>query len=98
MRALLSWIRWLPFTVLAILSIWAAGRAPRGRKPFELDMALSAETLARAITKIPHLKYSAMFVLLALLGAGLRRWPTAWLLAVLVGLSWELAEATVVGH
>jgi hypothetical protein len=50
------------------------------------------------MTKTPHLKSIAVLVVLALVAVGVRRWKTAWAMAVLVGFGWELAETTVVGH
>lgn len=94
----LAVLRLVPFFVLGPLSVWAAARAPQGRKAFTLDLDLSIEALSRAMTKAPHLKYSAILCGLALLALGLRRWWQALLLTVLVALGWEIAQTTVIGH
>lgn len=56
-------LRMLPFVVLSMLSLWVAGRAPRGRKPFEFDMSISASALAEAVTKVSHLRSVAILFL-----------------------------------
>ena len=91
-------LRWLPFMVVALLSIVIAAWAPLGRKPFQLDWNLSAATLAFSIQKSPHIVACAVLALLAVVAAGRRRLPLAFALAVLVGAGWELAQTTVVGH
>ena len=50
------------------------------------------------MTKTPHIKYSAMAAVLALLALGLHRWRFAGAMAFVVGVSWELAETSVVGR
>ena len=91
-------IRSLPFVAVSVLSLWVAGRAPQGRKPFQIDLSLSAEDLALSMTKVPHLRSMAILFLLAAVAVGSRRLLLALCLTMLVGVGWELAEATVVGH
>jgi hypothetical protein len=88
----------IPFVAVSALSLWVAGRAPQGRKPFQVDLSLSADDLALSMTKVPHLRSMAIIFLLAALAVGSRRLASAFALTMLVGLGWELAEATVVGH
>jgi Na+/proline symporter len=91
-------LRWLPFAMVALLSIAMAAWAPLGRKPFYLDANLSAAALAFSIQKPPHIVACAVLALLAVAAAGRRRLLLAFALAVLVGACWELAQTTVVGH
>jgi hypothetical protein len=56
-----------PICCCFALSLWVAGRAPLGRKPFDFDVSMSAGALREAITKVPHLKYAAILSLLAVL-------------------------------
>ena len=88
----------VPFACLAVLSLWVAGRSPLGRKPFQIDWSISASELAQVVTKVPHLIATAVFFLLATLAVGSNRLLLAFGLTMLVGVGWELAETTVVGH
>jgi hypothetical protein len=90
-------VRMLPFAALATFSLWYAYQAPR-RKPFGLDLDLSATALATAMTKVPHYCASALVFSLAALAVGRRRLPLALGLTMIVGFGWELAEATGRGH
>jgi len=91
-------LRIVPFACLAVLSLWVAGRSPLGRKPFQFDWTISVSEVARAVTKVPHLRATAVLFLLATLAVGSNRLLLAFGLTMLVGVGWELAEATVVGH
>jgi len=64
----------VPFTVIAIISIVAAGRAPKGHHPASFDFSL------------------------AVVAVTVRRLAAAFLLTMAVGVGWELAECTSVGH
>jgi len=98
MRLLVRILRIVPFASLALLSLWVAGTGPRGHKPFRFDWTISGSELARAVTKVPHLRATAVLFLLATLAFGSNRLLLAFGLTMLVGVGWELAEATVVGH
>lgn len=88
----------IPFIVVSVLSLWAAGRAPHGRKPFEFDLSISPDAVVRSMTKTPHFKSIAIIFVLAVVGVGAHRIALAFGLTMLVGFGWELAETTVVGH
>lgn len=91
-------LRILPFTALALASIWAANRAPEGRRPPQMDFTVTYEAIANALTKVPHIASMALLFFLAVLATDYSR---AWLAAVLtflVGVSWELVQTTVIGH
>ena len=90
--------RWLPFLLVAGLSLWVAGGLPGTRKPFQLDLSLSAESLMQSLSKVAHYKSSALLFLLATLAVGMRRLSLAFALTILVGLGWELAETTAARH
>ena len=96
--ALWRTLRAVPFVAASALSLWVAGQAPRGRRPFEIDLSLSSADLALSMTKVPHLKNMAILFLLAAVALGTRRLLLALGLTMLVGVGWELAEATVIGH
>lgn len=81
-----------------MVSLWAAGKAPGGRHPFQIDFSLSADDLAVSMTKLPHWRSIAVLFLLAVIAIGVRRLPWAFVVTMLVGVGWEIAEATVVGH
>lgn len=98
MRLTVRILRVVPFASLAVLSLWVAGTGPRGRKSFQFDWTISGSELVRAVTKVPHLRATAVLFLLATLAVGSNRLLLAFGLTMLVGVGWELAEATVVGH
>lgn len=91
-------LRIIPFACLVVLSLWVAGRSPLGRKPFQFDWSISGSELARVVTRVPHLRATAVLFLLATLAVGSNRLLLAFVLTMLVGVGWELAETTVVGH
>jgi VanZ family protein len=94
----LSILRVLPFTALALASIWAANRAPDGRRPPQMDFAVTPEAIANALTKVPHIASMGMLFVLAVLATGYSRVWLAAMLTFLVGVGWELVQTTVIGH
>ncbi|SOC36679.1 VanZ like protein [Rhizobium subbaraonis] len=93
-----SILRVLPFATLALASIWAANRAPDGRRPPQIDFTVTLEAIANALTKTPHIASMAMLFVLAVLATGYSRVWLAAVLTFLVGVSWELVQTTVIGH
>lgn len=93
-----SVLRALPFTALALASIWAANRAPDGRRPPQMDFTVTPEAIANALTKMPHIASMAMLFVLAVFATGYSRIWLAAVLTFLVGVSWELVQTTVIGH
>lgn len=96
-----TWVRGMraaPFAICATLSLWIATRAPKGRKPFTADLSLVPEDLLRSMTKVPHLVGVAVLCLLAVVAFGPRRLFRAFLTTMLLGIAWEIGEATVIGH
>jgi len=91
-------LRAVPFTVIAIISIVAAGRAPKGHHPASFDFSLAAADVARSLTKVAHWRSIAVLFLLAVVAVTVRRLTAAFLLTMAVGVGWELAECTSVGH
>jgi VanZ family protein len=94
----LTVLRVLPFTALALASIWAANRAPDGRRPPQMDFTMTPEAIANALTKMPHIASMAMLFVLAVLATGYSRIWLAAVLTFLVGVTWELVQTTVIGH
>jgi hypothetical protein len=88
----------LPFAIFASLCIWDAARAPEGRRPFQFEVNLSPGAMGLALTKTKHMTVVAVLFLLATLATGTGRLRVAFLITNLVGLTWELAQTTVVGH
>jgi hypothetical protein len=91
-------LRWPPFAAFAGLTLWVAAGFPHGRKPFAVDLSLSASTLAESLGKVPHYRTTAVLFLCAVIAVGVRRPMVALLLTMLVGAGWELAESTAIGH
>ena len=91
-------LRALPFVFVALLSIYVAGSAPHGRKPFHVGWSVAPDDLAFAMTKAAHWKSIAVILLLAAIAFGVRRLYVPFAATMLVGVGWEIAEATVVGH
>jgi len=91
-------LRWVPFAAGTATSLWVAAGLPHGRKPFEIDLTLSRESLALSMGKVPHYLSIALLFGLACVAAGLRRPALAFGLTMLVGLGWELAESSAIGH
>lgn len=91
-------IRWLPFIAAALSSLAAASLAPHGRRPFEFDWQLTADTLAFSLAKPDHVAACALLAALAFWAAGRARWGWAMALTLAVGLGWEIAQGTVVGR
>lgn len=98
MKLTVRMLRIVPFACLAVLSLWVAGRSPLGRRPFQFDWTISGSEVARVVTKVPHLRATAVLFLLATLAVGSNRLLLAFGLTMIVGVGWELAETTVVGH
>ncbi len=94
----LRFLQILPFTALALASIWAANRAPDGRRPPQMDFTVTFETITNALTKVPHIASMVMLFILAVLATGYSRTWLAAILTFLVGVSWELVQTTVIGH
>jgi len=91
-------LRGAPFVIVAALSIYVAAQAPHGRKPFAIDLSISRADLAWSMTKVAHLRSIAVIFLLAVLAVGTQRLMLAFALTMLVGVGWELAEATAIRH
>ena len=96
------WLRVLraaPFWIASIRSIFVAVQAPRGRRPFQIHFNLFwREDLMTSMTKVAHLRSIAILFLLAVLAFGVHRLLVAFAVTELVGVGWEIAEATVIGH
>lgn len=95
---LLRGLRAIPFLAFGAASVWLAARAPNGRKPFTIAFDFSLDALLLALTKWPHMASMAFLYLLALIAAGLQRSILAATLVFGVGVGWELAQSTVIGH
>ena len=91
-------LRFLPFAALSLASFWAAGRAPDGRRPPQMDFTVTPEAIVNALTKTPHISSMAMLFVLALFATGYSRIWLAALLTFFVGVGWELVQTTVIGH
>lgn len=93
-----TFVRAIPFVVLAAASVWAASRTPGGRRAPRMDWSLDGGAVLLALTKWPHLIWMAVLFCLAVVAVGVHRLGRATALTLLVGLAWELAETTVIGQ
>ena len=91
-------LRFIPLVTLAIISLFVAAGLSFQRRPFYFDFDLSSYALRSSLHKVEHFKATALIFLFAWLAFGNRRLSVAFLLTILVGLGWEIAEATAVGH
>lgn len=90
--------RWLPFAVMATVSLWVAAGFPHARKPFVVNVDLSAGTLVESMAKTAHYEATAIFFVLGVVAVGPRRASIPFWLAMGLGVAWELAEATAARH
>ena len=93
-----SVLRWMPFVALTGVSFWVASGLPGPRAPFHVDWSLSWASLQVSLGKAKHYESIALHFGLALVAVGLRRSILAFWLTMIVGLGWEVAESTAVGH
>ena len=93
-----SLLRWMPFTVMAVISFCVAAGVGHPRKPMSYDLSLSSESVAFSLAKVKHYECIALFFFLALLGVGPRRAGVAFWISMAMGLGYELAEMTALGH
>lgn len=94
----LNVMRKLPFWLLAALTLMMAYRAPYGRRPAEFDFDMSWDAIVWAAQKPLHIFACALLMVLGVMAYKWKRWWLAALLTMLVGLGWEIAQTTVVGH
>lgn len=91
-------MRKLPFWMLAFATILVAYHAPYGRRPMEFDFDMSWGAILWAAQKPLHILACAILMVLGVMAYQWKRWWLAALLTMLVGLSWEIAQSTVIGH
>jgi hypothetical protein len=91
-------LRFIPLVTLAIISLWVAAGLSVQRRPFHFDYDLSSYALQSSLHKVEHFKATALVFMLAWLAFGNRRLSVAFVLTIFVGLGWEIAESTAVGH
>lgn len=91
-------MRRLPFWLLAALTMIIAYRAPYGRRPAEFDFDMSLEAIEWSLYKPLHIAACALLMVLGVLAYKWKRWWLAAVLTMLIGLGWEIAQTTVVGH
>ncbi len=94
----LNVMRRLPFWLLAALTMMIAYRAPYGRRAAEFDFDVSWDAILWAAQKPLHIAACALLMVLGVLAYKWKRWWLAALLTMLIGLGWEIAQTTVVGH
>jgi hypothetical protein len=90
--------RWLPFVTMAIVSLWVAAGVPGPRRPFSVDLGITTDALAHSLGKLKHYESTSLFFLLGVVAVGWRRAAVPFLLAMGMGVAWELAEATALRH
>ena len=92
MRNTLSAVRWVPFVVISIASLWAAARTTQGYRDPIFDWDISWPAIANALTKMPHIGSMLLIFLLAVLAVGVGRLWLAALLTFVVGIGWEVVQ------
>ncbi len=95
---MLAVVRWVPFLVVGVASLWASARTTQGYRAPIFDWDVSWPALANALTKLPHITSMVLIVLLATLAVGVRRLWLAAGLALAVGIGWELVQMPTVGN
>lgn len=91
-------MRQLPFWMLAALTIMMAFRAPYGRRPPMFDFDMSWDAIVWAAQKPVHIAACALLMIFGVIAYRWKRWWLAASLTMLIGLLWEMAQTTVVGH
>jgi len=90
--------RVIPLLLLALVSLVVAAGVSAERRPFYCDMNLSSWALLSSLHKVEHYKATALVFSMAWLAVGNRRLRMAFVLTMLLGVAWEMAEATALGH
>ena len=98
MRNTLSAVRWVPFVVISIASLWAAARTTQGYRDPIFDWDISWPAIANALTKMPHIASMLMIFLLSTLAAGISRLWLAALLTFVGGIGWEVVQMPTIGN
>lgn len=98
MRNTLSAVRWVPFVVISIASLWAAARTTQGYRDPIFDWDISWPAIANALTKMPHIGSMLLIFLLGVLAFGVGRLWLAALLTFVVGIGWEVVQMPTIGN
>lgn len=98
MRNVLSVVRWVPFIVISIASLWASAQTTAGYRDPIFDWDISWPAIANALTKMPHIGSMLMIFLFAALAVGVGRLWLAALLTVMVGIGWEVVQMPTIGN
>lgn len=91
-------LRWMPFTIMVIISLCVAAGVGRPRKPFSFNLSLSWEEVAFSAAKVKHYECIALFFFLVVLAVGTRRARVPFWISMALGLGYEIAESTAMGH
>ncbi|MGD9866546.1 MAG: hypothetical protein AB7U38_00945 [Hyphomicrobiales bacterium] len=98
MRNISSVVRWVPFVVISIASLWASARTTEGYRDPIFDWDISWPAIANALTKMPHIGSMLMIFLLGVLAVGVGRLWLAALLTFAVGIGWEVVQMPTIGN
>ena len=91
-------LRLAPFMTLVTLSLCIAYSVTSPRKRFYLDVDISGAAILDSLTKVQHFQASTLVFVFAWIAFGNRRLFLSLLLTIMVGIVWELCEATAIGH
>ncbi|MGE3066858.1 MAG: hypothetical protein AB7K67_14815 [Hyphomicrobiaceae bacterium] len=94
----MSAVRWVPFVVISIASLWAAARTTQGYRDPIFDWDISWPAIANALTKMPHIGSMLLIFLLGVLAVGIGRLWLAALLTFVVGIGWEAVQMPTIGN
>ncbi len=97
-RRPLDWLRWAPFIIMALVSLWVAARGWEPRRAFSVDLSVSWPSLSSSLVKIKHYESTALFFTLGVLAVGIRKLSIPFWLALGMGVAWEIAESTAIQH
>jgi hypothetical protein len=68
------------------------------RKPFDFDWSINLASLELSLGKVKHYQSMALHFALAWMAVGMGSAPRAFWLTMVVGIGWEIAESTAIGH
>lgn len=98
MRNTLFAVRWVPFVIISIASLWASAQTEQGYRDPVFDWDITWPAIANALTKMPHVGSMFMIFVLGALAVGVSRLWLAAFLTLLVGIGWEVVQMPTIGN
>lgn len=91
-------LRLAPFILIVLLSFCIAYGVRSPRKGFHFDVDISGSAILDSLSKVQHFQATLLVFVLAWIAFGRRRLFICLLLTTIVGLMWEICEATALSH